>query len=204
MITDLNPEDLLAFEERVADAFNSGKIRAPVHLYSGNEVELINVFSDVDSEDWVLCSWRSHYQCLLKGVPQEQVFNEILDGRSISLCFADYRLFSSAIVGGVLPIAIGIAFSIKRAGGDNRVHCFLGDMTAETGIAHECIKYATNFDLPIRFIIEDNGLSVCTDTRSVWGDRASNLSSVLNHPNVVYYKYQSAYPHAGAGVRVQF
>jgi len=204
MITDLNPEDLLAFEERVADAFNSGEIRAPVHLYSGNEVELINVFSDVDSEDWVLCSWRSHYQCLLKGVPQEQVFNEILDGRSISLCFADYKIFSSAIVGGVLPIAIGIAFSIKRAGEDNRVHCFLGDMTAETGIAHECIKYATNFDLPIRFIIEDNGLSVCTDTRSVWGDRASNLSSVLNHPNVVYYKYQSAYPHAGAGVRVQF
>ncbi|MFL2562856.1 MAG: thiamine pyrophosphate-dependent enzyme [Arenicellales bacterium] len=204
MITDLILEDLVAFEERVADAFNSGKIRAPVHLYSGNEVELINVFSDVDSEDWVLCSWRSHYQCLLKGVPQEQVFNEILAGRSISLCFADYKIFSSAIVGGVLPIAIGIAFSIKRAGGDNRVHCFLGDMTAETGIAHECIKYATNFDLPIRFIIEDNGLSVCTDTRSVWGDRASNLSSVLNQPNVVYYKYQSAYPHAGAGVRVQF
>ena len=204
MIKNLNPEDLLAFEERVADAFNSGKIRAPVHLYSGNETELINVFSDVDSEDWVLCSWRSHYQCLLKGVPQERVFSEILAGRSISLCFADYKIFSSAIVGGVLPIAIGIAFSIKRAGGDNRVHCFLGDMTAETGIAHECIKYATNFDLPIRFIIEDNGLSVCTDTRSVWGDRASNLSSVLNHPNVVYYKYQSVYPHAGAGVRVQF
>jgi TPP-dependent pyruvate/acetoin dehydrogenase alpha subunit len=204
MIKNLNPEDLLAFEERVADAFNSGKIRAPVHLYSGNETELINVFSDVDSEDWVLCSWRSHYQCLLKGVPQERVFSEILAGRSISLCFADYKIFSSAIVGGVLPIAIGIAFSIKRAGGGNRVHCFLGDMTAETGIAHECIKYATNFDLPIRFIIEDNGLSVCTDTRSAWGDRVSSLSFVVNRPNVVYYKYQSAYPHAGAGVRVQF
>mgnify|MGYP001373580112 FL=1 len=204
MITDLIPEDLVAFEERVADAFNSGKIRAPVHLYSGNETELINVFSDVEVEDWVLCSWRSHYQCLLKGVPQDRVFSEILAGRSISLCFADYRLFSSAIVGGVLPIAIGIAVSIKRAGADNRVHCFLGDMTAETGIAHECIKYATNFDLPIRFIIEDNGLSVCTDTRSAWGDRVSNLSSILNQPNVVYYKYQSVYPHAGAGVRVQF
>jgi len=191
MITDLKPEDLLAFEERVADAFNSGKIRAPVHLYSGNE-------------DWVLCSWRSHYQCLLKGVPQERVFSEVVAGRSISLCFADYRVFSSAIVGGVLPIAIGIAFSIKRTGGDNRVHCFLGDMTAETGITHECIKYAINFDLPIRFIIEDNELSVCTETRSAWGDRVSSLSSMVDYPNVVYYKYQSAYPHAGAGVRVQF
>ena len=204
MITDLEPEDLLAFEERVADAFNSGKIRAPVHLYSGNEAELINVFSDVGKEDWVLCSWRSHYQCLLKGVPQERVFSEVVAGRSISLCFADYRVFSSAIVGGVLPIAIGIAFSIKRTGGDNRVHCFLGDMTAETGITHECIKYAINFDLPIRFIIEDNELSVCTETRSAWGDRVSSLSSMVDYPNVVYYKYQSAYPHAGAGVRVQF
>ena len=204
MITDLKPEDLLAFEERVADAFNSGKIRAPVHLYSGNEAELINVFSDVGKEDWVLCSWRSHYQCLLKGVPQERVFSEVVAGRSISLCFADYRVFSSAIVGGVLPIAIGIAFSIKRTGGDNRVHCFLGDMTAETGITHECIKYAINFDLPIRFIIEDNELSVCTETRSAWGDRVSSLSSMVDYPNVVYYKYQSAYPHAGAGVRVQF
>jgi len=204
MITDLNPEDLLAFEQRVADAFNSGKIRAPVHLYSGNEAELINVFSDVGNEDWVLCSWRSHYQCLLKGVPQERVFSEVVAGRSISLCFADYRVFSSAIVGGVLPIAIGIAFSIKRTGGDNRVHCFLGDMTAETGITHECIKYAINFDLPIRFIIEDNELSVCTETRSAWGDRVSSLSSMVDYPNVVYYKYQSVYPHAGAGVRVQF
>jgi len=204
MITDLNPEDLLAFEQRVADAFNSGKIRAPVHLYSGNEAELINVFSDVGKEDWVLCSWRSHYQCLLKGVPQERVFSEVVAGRSISLCFADYRVFSSAIVGGVLPIAIGIAFSIKRTGGDNRVHCFLGDMTAETGITHECIKYAINFDLPIRFIIEDNELSVCTETRSAWGDRVSSLSSMVDYPNVVYYKYQSVYPHAGAGVRVQF
>jgi len=204
MITDLKPEDLLAFEERVADAFNLGKIRAPVHLYSGNEAELINVFSDVGNEDWVLCSWRSHYQCLLKGVPQERVFSEVVAGRSISLCFADYRVFSSAIVGGVLPIAIGIAFSIKRTGGDNRVHCFLGDMTAETGITHECIKYAINFDLPIRFIIEDNELSVCTETRSAWGDRVSSLSSMVDYPNVVYYKYQSVYPHAGAGVRVQF
>jgi len=204
MITDLEPEDLLAFEERVADAFNSGKIRAPVHLYSGNEAELINVFSDIDTEDWVLCSWRSHYQCLLKGVPQEQVFSEVVAGRSISLCFADYRIFSSAIVGGVLPIAVGIALSIKREGGRNRVHCFLGDMTAETGVAHECIKYATNFELPIRFIVEDNGLSVCTNTRSAWGNGISSVSSLISHPSVVYYKYQSVYPHAGAGVRVEF
>ena len=97
MISDLNAKELRAFETRVAEAFNAGKIHAPVHLYSGNEEQMIEVFSEVEPEDWVLCSWRSHYQCLLKGVPQEDVFSEIVAGRSISLCFPDYRIFSSAI-----------------------------------------------------------------------------------------------------------
>jgi len=199
----LKPADLISFEERVAEVFNSGLIRAPVHLYSGNEKEMIDVFEDIEDEDWVMCSWRSHYQCLLKGVPEEEVFTEILSGRSISLCFPQYRIFSSAIVGGVLPIATGVALSIKRNDDQNQVHCFMGDMTAETGIAHECIKYSQNHDLPIRFIIEDNGISVCTDTNSVWGMKRSSFASQDN-PKVVYYKYQNSYPHAGAGVRVQF
>ena len=204
MITDLGAEELRAFETRVAEAFNTGSVRAPVHLYSGNEEQMIQVFNEIYPEDWVLCSWRSHYQCLLKGVPPQLLFEEIISGRSISLCFPEYRIFSSAIVGGVLPIATGIALAIKRAGADNHVHCFIGDMTAETGIAHECIKYATNFDLPIRFIVEDNGKSVCTDTYSVWGAEHSSYSGRSPHSKVVYYQYQNSYPHAGAGVRVQF
>jgi len=203
VITDLSVESLRAFETEVAEAFNLGKICAPVHLYSGNEKQMIEVFAEVEPQDWVLCSWRSHYQCLLKGVPKEEVFSEILAGRSISLCFPDYRIFSSAIVGGVLPIATGIALSLKRAGINSRVHCFLGDMTAETGIAHECIKYSTNFDLPIRFIVEDNGKSVCTDTHAVWGARKSTFAD-SSYTKVVYYTYENTYPHAGAGVRVQF
>ena len=81
MITDLKKNDLIEFEEKVAAEFNKGKIRAPVHLYYGNEKEIIEVFERVNDEDWVLCSWRSHYQCLLKGVPEDQVFNKILDGQ---------------------------------------------------------------------------------------------------------------------------
>ncbi len=203
MITSMNATQLREFEDRIAKAFNSGEIRAPVHLYSGNEEEMIKVFSKVQAEDWVLCSWRSHYQCLLKGVPAERVFQEIVDGRSISLCFPDYKIFSSAIVGGILPIATGIATAIKRAQSTTKVHCFLGEMTAETGIAHECIKYSTNFDLPIRFIVEDNGKSVCTDTRKAWGtDQLSYVYS--SNAKVEYYRYTNSYPHAGAGVRVQF
>ena len=203
MITSLSADDLRNFENRVAETFNSGKIGAPVHLYAGNEEKIIDVFSKIDPEDWVLSSWRSHYQCLLKGVPMEEVFSEIVAGRSISLCFPKYRIFSSAIVGGVLPIGTGIALSLKRSGARGQVHCFLGDMTAETGIAHECIKYSTNFDLPIRFIVEDNGKSVCTDTHTVWGSRKS-IFAESEHPKIVYYDYVNTYPHAGAGVRVQF
>jgi pyruvate dehydrogenase E1 component alpha subunit len=199
----VDPTYLIRFEERVADAFNSGYVGAPVHLYSGNEEVLIRIFNDVEEDDWVMCSWRSHYQCLLKGVPEDQVFSEILAGRSISLCFPKYRVFSSAIVGGVLPIATGIALSIKRANKKNYVHCFVGDMTAESGIAHECIKYSQNYDLPIRFIIEDNGQSVCTDTMSVWGMEESSFKHVSNK-KIFYYQYTNSYPHSGAGVRVQF
>ena len=94
------------------------------------------------------CSWRSHYQCLLKGVPPEKVRDEILAGRSISLCFPEYRVVSSAIVGGILPIAVGIALGLKRRNEPGRVHCFMGDMTSETGIAHECIKYSFNHGSP--------------------------------------------------------
>ena len=125
----MTPEDLIAFETEIADIFNAGKIRAPVHLYSGNEAQMIEIFRDVKPEDWVFCSWRSHYQCLLKGVPREEVKAEILAGRSISLCFPKYRVVSSAIVTGVLPIAVGTAMGIKRRGEKARVHCFVGDMT---------------------------------------------------------------------------
>lgn len=196
-------QELIAFEDQIAELFNAAKIKAPVHLYYGNEEKIIEIFKDVQDDDWVMCSWRSHYQCLLKGVPPEKLKEEIVAGRSISLCFPEQRIVSSAIVGGILPIAVGVAMGIKRSGGKNRVHCFMGDMTSETGIAHECIKYATNHKLPIRFIVEDNGKSVCTDTREAWKQDKLTYEDG-KHPLVVYYKYQTKYPHAGAGTRVQF
>jgi TPP-dependent pyruvate/acetoin dehydrogenase alpha subunit len=199
----MTAQDLIAFETEIAELFNTAKIRAPVHLYSGNEEQMISIFRDIKPEDWVFCSWRSHYQCLLKGVPPEEVKAEILAGHSISLCFPKQRVVSSAIVGGIVPIAVGTALALKRRGEKARVHCFMGEMTSETGIAHESIKYSMNHDLPIRFIVEDNAKSVCTDTRETWNQPVLTYEA-QNHPMVVYYKYQTKYPHAGAGVRVQF
>jgi pyruvate dehydrogenase E1 component alpha subunit len=199
----MTKEELIAFEDEIAALFNAGKIRAPVHLYSGNEEQIISVFQKIRPQDWVFCSWRSHYQCLLKGVPKDLIREEIVAGRSISLCFPEYRIYSSAIVGGVLPIAVGAAMSVKRRGEDSKVYCFMGEMTAETGIAHESIKYSRNHRLPIHFIVEDNEKSVCTDTRQAWSQPRLSFEG-LNDDYISYYRYQTKYPHAGAGVRVQF
>ena len=197
------PALLRQFESDVADSFNAGSIRAPVHLDDGNEEQLIALFAEVGPEDWVFCSWRSHYKCLLKGVPRELVMNEVLSGRSISLCFPRYRVYSSAIVAGNLPIAVGVASALKRDQRDGHVWCFIGDMTAELGMAHTCIKYALGHDLPVTFVVEDNGKSVMTDTKSVWGLTESSFAHERPR-NVRYFEYQSRYPHAGAGQRVEF
>ncbi len=199
----MTKEELIEFEEEIAALFNAGKIRAPIHLYYGNEEAIIQVFRTIRAQDWVFCSWRSHYQCLLKGVPKNRVRDEILAGRSISLCFPEQRVFSSAIVGGVLPIAVGAAMSIKQRGEDAKVYCFMGDMTAETGIAYESIKYSRNHRLPIHFIVEDNAKSVCSDTRETWNQPRLSHEDV-NDEYISYYRYETKYPHAGAGVRVQF
>ncbi len=196
-------DGLVAFETEVAERFNAGEIRAPIHLNFGSEDALIDIFRDVQEEDWVFCSWRSHYQCLLKGVPPVDVMSEIMEGRSIALCFPEHRVYSSAIVGGTLPIAVGVAMGIRRRQGTERVWCFIGDMTAEIGIANTSMKYALGHDLPITFVVEDNSVSVMTDTKQVWGSTESSFAQKTS-TNVRYFTYQSKYPHAGAGKRVEF
>jgi len=199
-------EQLIEFENEIAECFNNAEIKAPVHLYDGNEEQMIKIFQEhsIGPEDWIIGSWRSHYQCLLKGVPREELKEAILKGRSISLCFKEYRILCSGIVTGALPIATGIALDIKRKSGKNKVYCFMGDMTSETGMAHECIKYSRNYELPIHFIIEDNGKSVCTDTRATWNQQKLTYEGV-NDEYITYYRYDlDKYPHAGAGTRVQF
>jgi len=200
----MTPEELIAFETDIAAEFNAAKIRSPVHLYDGNEAAIIKAFQQIRPQDWVLCSWRSHYQCLLKGVPPALLKAEIMAGRSISLCFPEYRILSSAIVGGVVPIATGIALGIQRTQEDARVFCFMGEMTAETGIVHECVKYARNHRLPITWVIEDNGKSVCTETKQAWNLTTHWWEEQRGSHDVIHYRYQSQYPHAGAGARVQF
>ena len=127
-------EELITFEQRIIDLYNDNKLPFLFHLCGGNEEQLINVFKKIKPSDWVYCSWRSHYQCLLKGVPEKKVKEEILAGRSISLCFPKYNIYSSAMVGGSLPISVGTAISLKRHNSENRVYCFMGEIYGRSRI----------------------------------------------------------------------
>ena len=113
MITNLKAKDLINFENKIANLFNSKKIKAPIHLYYGNEEEIIQVFKKIKKNDWVLCSWRNHYHALLKGINPRVLKKDIIEGRSMSINCKKNKFYSSSIVGGIIPIALGLAKSFK-------------------------------------------------------------------------------------------
>jgi pyruvate dehydrogenase E1 component alpha subunit len=166
-------------------------------------------------------------------VPPDELMAAIRAGRSISLCFPERRILCSAIVGGTLPIAVGIAMGIKRSRerieqemtllcdtGLPRVWNFVGDMTARTGAFHEAREYAIGHALPITFVVENNWKSVLTDTDDVWGDCGDNWEPYgewdtieldrrfhirsCSEVKTITYFYDLTWPHSGAGVRVEF
>ena len=199
----MNADELLSFEEHIAAIFNRGEIPYPVHLASGNENSLIDVFKEVREEDWIFGAWRLHSHALLKGVPPAALEAAIRRGESMALRFEKERVYGSAIAGGTIPIALGAAQAIKMYGRLEMVWLFVGDMMAKSGIYHESMQYAYNFNLPITFVIEDNGMSVCTDTREAWGTDKP-ITCNYQPPRVIHYHYRSKWPHCGAGQRVQF
>lgn len=202
----ITKDDLAAFEKEIADVFATGAIKAPVHLRSGREEFLVNIFQDhrIGADDYVFGYWDSHELALLKGVPREEVKQAILDGNSISLCFPEYNVYCSGIVGSLMGTAAGAAWALKRQGSKGRVFLFCGDMSAETGIFHESVKYACNFDLPVYFIVSDNGLSVMTDTREVWGSQEPWFKNSVYEEKIIYFQYKNGYPHSGLGWKIKF
>lgn len=193
----MDKETLISFEKKIKDLFKQGKIRSCIHLSGGNEKFLIDIFKHIHRDDWVFSTHRNHYHALLHGIPEEELLSMIINGNSMHINSNKHRFFTSAIVGGVLPIAVGVAMGIKRRGARNHVWVFIGDMCAEMGIFHECQKYARGHDLPITFVVEDNGLSVDTDTQDAWGN-------YLGKNNVIRYQYKRGYPHCGIGEFVEF
>lgn len=205
----MTKDELIQFEEEIKGIYLAGKIKAPIHLSVGSEEPLIGIFKDVKPEDWVLSTHRSHYHALLKGVPPDLVKAEILAGRSIHLNFKEYNFLASAIVGGIAPIAVGVAMAMKMRGEKRKAWCFLGDMAFEMGIVYESIKYARNHNLPVCFVVEDNGLSTNTPTRLVWGIKDDPVEGIVELERwetgkIIRYVYQRRFPHSGAGQFVRF
>lgn len=190
------------FEKEIFESFKNKEIHSPIHLRGGNEEQLIEIFKDIKKEDYCFLTWASHLECLLKGVPRQEVKNKILANKSICMSFKEHNIISSAIVGGNAPIAVGVALGIKKNQGKNHVWCFIGDMAFYSGIVQESIRYSEVHDLPITFVVADNGLSVTTPTSSVWGYDIEKMC--FNSSKCLYYKYVNVYPHAGIGEKVLF
>lgn len=191
----MTKEELISFEKQVAEEFEMGLINGPIHLSGGNEEVLIDIFKKVSRSDWVFSTWRNHYHALLHGVPKERVLEEIRKGKSMNMFFPEHGFFTSAIVGGTIPIALGVAAAIKRDSRDEKVWCFIGDMAAQSGVFYESINYATRHELPVEFVVEDNGYSCNTPTSETTETIESGCMS---------YRYQRDYPHCGIGKWVNF
>ena len=199
-------EELTAFENEIADIFAQGLIKAPVHLRAGREEALIRIFRkyDIGPEDYVFGFWDSHELCLLKGVPREAVRQSIIDGRSIALCFPEHKVYCSGIVGSLMGTATGAAWALKKKGKKGRAFLFCGDMSSETGIFHEAVKYAVNFDLPAVFVVSDNGISVMTNTRESWGSPEPWFKGTRFESKIEYFQYKNGWPHSGLGKLIKF
>lgn len=182
----------------MAAAFEAKQVKGPIHLCSDEQAEpLIEIFKDIRPEDWIFCTWRNHFHALLKGVPEEELFAAICAGRSMYFSSKEYRVVSSAIVGGIFPLALGVGMGIKRAGGSERVWVFCGDMAARGGLFHEFAQYATGHGLNIRVATEDNGYSTNANTEETWGGPQFQYTTIR-------YSYRRNRPHTGTGKFVTF
>lgn len=191
-------DSLVEFENLIVKHWEDAKIKGPVHLSNGNEEQLIEIFKRIETTDWVFSTWRSHYHALLKGICPVWLEEEILKGKSITICNQKEKFYASAIVGGTLSIALGVAMGLKREGSKDKVWVFIGDMSFESGIFYEVHKYARNFDLPLYFVVEDNGVSTYTPTEATWKTKREIPE------DVIHYSYKSKFPHYGTGKWIAF
>jgi pyruvate dehydrogenase E1 component alpha subunit len=186
-------EELIAFENRIGDLYLDNKLPFLFHLSGGNEDALIDIFKNIKEGDYVISNHRSHYHALLHGIEPEVVEDRILNGRSMFIYDREKNFFCSAIIGGTPAIAAGIAWALKRKGSDQRVWCFIGDGTEDSGHTYEAVRYVDGFDLPCTFVIENNNRSVESTNEERWGKTADYIWS---SPSVIKYYYDVTYPHA--------
>lgn len=212
MITNLTVADLIAFEEDIAEVYKTGVITGPIHLRGGNEQQLIDIYQDIRQQDIVLATWANHLEALLKGIPADVVKKRILAGHSMAMNFQNYNFYTSAIVNGISPIGVGMAWAAKKLKKDQRVYIFIGDMAFQSGDTIECINYSVNFNLPVTWVVCDNEISVDTLTVKAWNGQIRNKVKAIeeeiyyraDNVDIKYYSYKNKFSHSGVGAFVSF
>jgi pyruvate dehydrogenase E1 component alpha subunit len=154
------------FEARCVELYQAQKIRGFLHLYDGEEAVAVGVMEALEPRDAVVATYREHGQALARGVPMNAVMAEMLGkvqgcsrgrGGSMHLFDAGRRFFGgNAIVGGGLPLAVGIALADQRLRPGAITACFFGEGAVTEGAFHESMNLAAIWKLPVLFVCENN------------------------------------------------
>jgi pyruvate dehydrogenase E1 component alpha subunit len=165
------------FEETQSRVFKAGEQEGFTHLYLGEEAIAVGACLALNPDDFITSTHRGHGHMIAKGGDFKKMFAELYGrrpgqclGRSGSLHIADRSigmLGANGIVGDGNPIAVGAGYSIRLRGTQQVVVSFFGDGATNQGTFHESLNMAASWDLPVVFVIENNGLSCGTLTASV-------------------------------------
>ena len=160
------------FEEKCVELYSAGEIRGFVHLYIGEEAVAAGVNQALTPDDNIVSTYREHGHALVRGIPVEAVMAEMYGkttgcskgrGGSMHLFDAGHRFYGgNAIVGGGLPLSVGLALADQMRGDQRITACFFGDGAVAEGEFHECLNLAALWDLPVLFCCENNGYAMGT------------------------------------------
>jgi pyruvate dehydrogenase E1 component alpha subunit len=153
-------------EEKSAELYSAAKIRGFLHLYIGEEAVAVGVCHTLAPDDAVVATYREHGHALIRGVSMESIMAEMYGkqegcsrgrGGSMHLFSAERRFYGGhAIVGGGMPVAVGLALAEKKRGTNRVTVCFFGDGAVAEGEFHESLNLAALWQLPVLFVCENN------------------------------------------------
>ncbi|MBH0781750.1 pyruvate dehydrogenase (acetyl-transferring) E1 component subunit alpha [Nocardia sp. NEAU-351] len=160
------------FEERCVRLYSAEKIRGFLHLYIGEEAVAAGLFHEIGPEDSVVSTYREHGHALARGIPTAALMAEMYGrtngcsggrGGSMHLFDAQRRFYGgNAIVGGGLPLAVGLALADALRRSSAVTVCLFGDGAVAEGEFHECLNLAALWHLPILFACENNRYAMGT------------------------------------------
>jgi acetoin:2,6-dichlorophenolindophenol oxidoreductase subunit alpha len=158
--------EIRSFEDACHRLFAEGLVRGSTHLCQGQEAVVVGTCHALREGDTMTCTYRGHGALLAMGAPLDRCFGEILGkadglcrgkGGSMHLTDAEVgALGSFAIVGGHLPIAVGLAFAERYRRTGAVTVCFFGDGATNIGAFHEALNLASIWKLPVIFVCENN------------------------------------------------